>query len=295
MNKTNIISSAILLALLIGCSPSPRKLTDYVIPFLGTATLWDSVDLGYKPTHRAWGGETFPGATLPFGMVQVTPVTLFGSGSGYQYEDTVIFAFFHTSMGHWNMGHVPLLPFTGEITANNYHSTYSKDRESARPGYYQVYLERYGVNAEMTSTLRCAFHKFTYEKGGDKKLMFNLTRTNQRRAGVNDWGFNVENENTFSGYQRAGDPIYFYGVANHKITGIDTIRNEREAQQGNNRGALQRNNREALTVVNFADQKGALELKIGFSFVSVEKAKMNLEFEMLGKTFVQVKKEADET
>jgi len=75
---------AIFLALFIGCSPAPR-LTGFVNPFLGTATLWDSTDLGYTPTHRAWGAEVFPGASLPNAMVQVTLVTLFGSGSGIYY------------------------------------------------------------------------------------------------------------------------------------------------------------------------------------------------------------------
>ena len=182
MNKATLLS-ALFLALLTGCNPPP-KLTGYVNPFLGTATLWDSSDLGYKPTHRAWGAEVFPGASLPNAMVQVTPVTLFGSGSGYQYEDTVIYAFFHTSMGHWNLGHVPLLPFTGDLTAGNYQSGYSHENESAKPGYYQVYLERYGINAEMTSTLRCAYHRFTYRMGDDKKLLLNLSRTNSRRPGT---------------------------------------------------------------------------------------------------------------
>ena len=276
MFKTTFIP-AIFLALLIGCSPAPR-LTDYVNPFLGTATLWDSIDLGYKPTHRAWGAEVFPGASLPNAMVQVTPVTLFGSGSGYQYEDTVIYAFFHTSMGHWNLGHVPILPFTGEITADNYRSGYSHENESARPGYYQVFLERYGVNAEMTSTLRCACHKFTYRKGDDKKLLLNLSRTNSRRPGTR-WDFKQENENTFSGSQGTGETIYFYAVANHNIESIDSLQS----------------NREKVPIVNFADGKGALELKIGFSFVSVEKAKKNLETEMMDKSFAQVVKEADKT
>ena len=268
---------AMFLALLIGCSPAPR-LTEYVNPFLGTATLWDSTDLGYKPTHRAWGAEVFPGASLPNAMVQVTPVTLFGSGSGYQYEDTTIFAFFHTSMGHWNLGHVPILPFTGEITADNYQSGYSHENESAKPGYYQVYLKGYGINAEMTSTLRCAYHKFTYRRGDDKKLLLNLSRTNSRRPGVR-WKFRQENLNTFSGSQGTGEPIYFYAVANHNISGIDSIRN----------------NSERIIIVNFAGGKGALELKIGFSFVSVEKAKKNLEAEMMNLTFAQVLKEADKT
>jgi len=280
---------AMLLALLIGCSPAPGRLTGYVNPFIGTTTLWDSIDLGYKPSPvpefrhinnptRAWGGEAFPGATLPNAMVQVTPVTWYGSGSGYQYEDTVIYAFFHTSMGHWNLGHVPILPFTGEITADNYHSGYSHTNESARPGYYQVFLERYNVNAEMTSTLRCAYHKFTYRNGDDKKLLLNLSRTNSRRAGTR-WDFKQENENTFSGSQGSGESIYFYAAANHSIKSVDSIRN----------------NNERITIIHFADREGPVELKIGFSFVSVEKAKKNLEAEMIHKNFAQVRNEADAT
>ncbi len=277
------------LIILTCCTPAPKRLTAYVNPFIGTTTLWDSVDLGYKPSptplfrhinnpQRAWGGEAFPGATLPNAMVQVTPVTWFGSGSGYQYEDTVIYAFFHTSMGHWNLGHVPLLPFTGQITADNYHSGYNHKNESARPGYYQVFLERYHINAEMTATLRCAYHKFTYRSGDDKKLLLNLSRMNSRRAGTVS-NFQTVNDHTFAGSQGTGDAIYFYAVANHLIQDIDSLRNDRER----------------ITVIHFADQKGPLELKIGFSFVSVEKAKKNLEAEMLNKSFAQVRKEADQT
>jgi len=277
MNK-KIIIPAILLAFLISCSPAPKRLTDYANPLFGTATLWDSADLGYEPTHRAWGAEVFPGASLPNAMVQVTPVTLFGSGSGYQYEDTVIYAFFHTSMGHWNLGHVPILPFTGDITADNYRSGYSHEKESARPGYYQVFLDRYNINAEMTSTLRCAYHKFTYRSGDDKKLLINLSRTNSKRGGtVGD--FKQVNENTFSGSQGTGDAIYYYAVANHPIKSLDSTKNDRDQ----------------IIIINFADQKGPLELKIGFSFVSIEKAKKNLEAEMIHKTFAQVFDEADKT
>lgn len=280
-NKTIHFKTALLtaffMALIIGCTPAPR-LTDNVNPFLGTATLWDSADLGYKPTHRAWGAEVFPGASLPNAMVQVTPVTLFGSGAGYQYEDTVIYAFFHTSMGHWNLGHVPILPFTGEIAADNYQSGYSHGNESARPGYYQVYLDRYGINAEMTSSLRCAYHRFTYRKNDDKKLLLNLSRTNNRRPGGR-WTFKQESENAFSGSQGSGEAIYFYAVANHNIVRVDSVQN----------------NRERITIVNFSDAKGALELKIGFSFVSVDKAQKNLEAEIMNKTFDRVLDEADRT
>ena len=296
--KRNIFIPAIILVLLIGCSiatligspPASNsqafpKLTNYVNPFLGTTTLWDTVDLKYQPTRRAWGAECYPGATLPHGMVQATPVTLYGSGSGYQYEDTVIFAFFHSSKGQWGLGHVPILPFTGQITADNYHSGYSHENESAKIGYYQVFLERYGVNAEMTATLRCAYHRFTYREGDDKKLLLNLSRTNRGRTGVvwQRWTFKQENENIFSGSQGSGnEEIYFYAVANHTITSVDSIRNVTDEN-------------ECLTIVNFAEGKNPLELKIGFSYVSVEKAKKNLEAEILSKNFTQVVDEADRT
>jgi predicted alpha-1,2-mannosidase len=280
MNKFVFFSVLLLLTGLACCSPTNNttRLTDQVNPFFGTATLWDSDDLGYEPTHRAWGAEVFPGASLPNAMVQVTPVTLFGSGSGYQYEDTVIYAFFHSSMGHWNLGHVPILPFTGEITADNYHSGYNHENESARPGYYRVFLERYGINAEMTSTLRCAYHKFTYRSGDDRKLLLNLSRTNSRRPGT-PYEFRQIDRNTFSGSQGRGETIYFYAVANHDIESVDSISSDRER----------------ITLLNFSGQKDPLELKIGFSFVSVEKAKKNLETEMIDKSFAQVADEADRT
>ena len=298
MIKRSFILVAIMMAFLVGCSPTLKTLTSYVNPFNGTTTLWDSVDLGYKPSPnpefrtvltefgrrpaqgitRAWGAECYPGATLPHGMVQATPVTMYGSGSGYQYEDTVIFAFFHSSKGQWGLGHVPILPFTGNITADNYHSGYSHENESAKPGYYQVFLERYGINTEMTTTLRCAYYKFTYRTGDEKKLLLNLSRMNSMRAGTS-WSFKQENENSFSGSQGTGDAIYFYATANHNIKNIDSLGNDRNK----------------ITIVNFSDRKGSLELKIGFSFVSTEKAKKNLEVEMINKNFEEVVNEADET
>ena len=103
-------------AFAVGCAPAQKPLTDYVNPMLGTATLWDSVDLGFKPTKRTWGAEVFPGSSLPNAMVQVSPVTKFHSGAGYQYEDSVIYGFTHTNKGHWNLCHIPLLPVTGTPT-----------------------------------------------------------------------------------------------------------------------------------------------------------------------------------
>lgn len=276
MNKFNLIIISLLLVA-TGCAQRQQiRYTDYVNPFLGTATLWDSIDLGYKPTRRTWGAEVFPGSSLPNAMVQVSPVTLFRSGSGYQYEDTVIYAFTHTNKGHWNLCHIPILPATGNFTADDYCSTYSHNNESAHPGYYQVFLQRYGINAEMTSTLRCAYHRFTFEAGKDKKLIVDLSTSNER---IKDWQITQESENVFSGFQENSEKMYFYAVSNHVIKNIDSIRGESKS----------------LSIINFANSKEPLELKIGFSFVSIKNAKENLEKEIGNKDFAEIRNEATET
>ncbi|MDQ6903028.1 MAG: GH92 family glycosyl hydrolase [Bacteroidota bacterium] len=270
------ILSIILFLFVLSDVQAQKSLTDYVNPFLGTATLWDSIDIGYKPTHRTWGGEAFPGSSLPNAMVQLTPVTQFHSGSGYQYEDTVIYGFAHTSKGHWNLCNIPLMPATGNINPDDYKSDYSHKNESAHPGYYQVYLEKYGVNAELTSTLRCAFHKYTFMQGEPEKVIADLSMSNER---VKSWDIHKENENVFTGFQQAGEKMYFYAVANQKIKGIDSLKGDKKI----------------IPVVNFISTGKPLELQIGFSFVSIQNAKENLQKEMLGKSFTQVRKEATAT
>jgi putative alpha-1,2-mannosidase len=129
---------------------------------------------------RVWAGLVYPGAALPNAMVQLSPITEFGSGAGYEYEDTVIYAFTHTNKGHWNVCHIPFLPVCGEVSARAFGSRFSHAYESARPGYYQVLLERYAINAELTTTLRCGYHKYTYADNRDKKLIVNLAVSHER-------------------------------------------------------------------------------------------------------------------
>lgn len=262
---------------LVSCSKPlvNQHLTDYVNPFIGTTTLWDSTDLGFQPTRRAWGAEAYPGATLPNSMVQVTPVTQWRSGSGYQYEDTVIYAFAHTSKGHWNLCYAPFIGVSGQVNPSNYSSVYTHEKESAAPGYYQVYLDKYDINAEVTSTLRCAFHKYTFKSGADKKLLADLDRSNEHVHGNK---IEQEGEYAFSGYQQTGRTFYFYAVSNHKIKDIAAVKD----------------NDKKVDIVQYINEEDndVLEVKIGFSYVSVENAKMNLRAEMLSKEFAQVRSEA---
>lgn len=269
------ILTAFLFLLSAGELLAQKSPVNYVNPLLGTATLWDKKEIGFTPTHRTWGAEVFPGSSVPNAMVQLTPVTQFHSGSGYQYEDTVIYGFAHTSKGHWNLCHVPLMPATGQVDPDNYKSGYKHTNESAHPGYYQVYLERYGINAELTSTLRCAFHKYTFKPGAQQELIANLNLSNER---VRNWDIRQKNANVFTGFQQAGEKIYFYAVSNHKINRIDTLKGTKP-----------------VPVISFVNKDNPLELQIGFSFVSIKNAKENLEKEMLGKSFEQVRSEATAT
>ncbi len=261
----------------VPASPLRRSLTSYANTLLGTATLWTPEDLGftYLSDKRPWGGETFPGATTPNGMVQLSPVTKYGSGGGYQYEDRNIYGFAHTAMGHWNLLNVPMMPVTkaGFYRADSYASHYSHERETARPGYYQVYLERYGVNAELTVTPRCGYHRYTFRPEDEKRLLVDITRANgrPRRTEVTRAG-----QRAFRGRQ---DGVFFYAVTNFDI---DEVREERGF------GA-------PVSVVTFKDSEGPtpLEVKVGLSFTSPENARLNLEAELAGKSFQEVRREAD--
>ena len=256
-------------------------LTNKVNPLVGTSTLWTPEDLGYTRTEtkRAWGAESFPGSALPNAMVQATPVTMYHTGSGYQYEDHQIYGIAHTSKGHWNLLHVPILPVTdeGKWRPSNYCSWFSHSNESAHPGYYQVYLERYKINAEVTSTLRCAYHRYTFPQV-EKKLLVDITHSN---AHPRNYEVKQAGKNAFEGYQDGEGRIYFYAVTNYDIDRVDYVTEFRDK----------------VSMVTFKNSRDSepLEVRIGFSFVSVENAKLNLETELLssGKGFDQVRSDAD--
>jgi len=257
-----------------------ESLTKYVNPLLGTATLWNEDDLHYVRQRKArtWGGETFPGTSVPNAMVQLSPVTQYRSGSGYQYEDKTICGFTHTNKGHWNLLHVPFMPVSGRrrINADDFASHFSHDREEAHPGYYRVHLDDYDIDVELTSTLRCGLHRYTYNRGDERRVIADLTRSNNN---VSAWNIEKAGEKAFQGYQQTGEgKIFFYAVCSAAIENIGNI-------QGQKHG---------VSVIEFA--KGGAEtvvMKVGFSFVSVEGAKANLEAEVGAKDFDEVRSAAN--
>ena len=136
---------------------------DFVDPFIGTDGR----------------GHTFPGACLPFGMVQLSPDT--GSTKengfiGYQYSDNTLYGFSHThlsgsSLEDQDYGDILLMPTVGRInlkpgssenTESGYISKFSHENEEASPGYYRVWLEDYGIDVQLTATLRAGFHRYIF-------------------------------------------------------------------------------------------------------------------------------------
>lgn len=270
-----------------------QNVTQYVNPLMGTTTLWTPEDLGYIRTveKRPWGAETYPGAALPNAMVQLTPVTMYRSGSGYQYEDEFIYGFAHTSKGHWNLLHLPILPVTAEGNPSpaSYRSLFRHTEEEAHPGFYRVLLDRYHVNAELTSTLRCGFHRYTYPEGSHRQILVDIARSNNNPR---HWELKQTGARSFEGFQDGEGRIYFHAELSEDIASIAPLPTPAMAE-GQRRGGewMQRVPNVVTLKEPCANRK--VELRIGFSFVSVENAKQNLQAELTGKTFDEVRGDAE--
>lgn len=265
----------IVIMLLAVTTARSQSYTKYVNTFIGTAPLTDPKILGYELPKgwRSWAGLTFPGSSLPNAMVQLSPMTEYGSGAGYEYEDSVIYGFTHTNKGHWNLCNIPILPLSNP--GEKFGSRFSHKKESAAPGFYQVYLDDYNVNVNLTSTLRCGYHQYTYKNNTGRQILFDLARANNR---ISNWSIEQVGNNVLQGYQQAGEKIYFYAVLN---TDIEKLEKKEEGR------------RSGFAIAHLANgQAGTVELRIGLSFVSIENAKQNLQQEIGSKSFSQIRNEA---
>lgn len=144
-----------------------QNYSQYVNPFIGTG--------GH--------GHTYPGATLPFGMVQLSPDTRIDNSwdgcSGYHYSDSVIYGFSHTHLngtGVSDYGDIMLMPTMGvnSFDPREYSSGFSHERESASAGYYSVHLNKYDIDVELTASTRVGFHKYTFNKSGNANILLDL-------------------------------------------------------------------------------------------------------------------------
>ncbi len=145
----------------------------------GVASPVDSVN---PLVGTAEHGHTYPGATVPFGMVQVspdTPLQGWDGSSGYHYSDNRIRGFSHTHLsgtGVGGLGDILLMPNVGEVALDrdSYSSSFSHQQETASPGYYKVFLQEPKVTAELSATARCGFHRYTFPASGNSHIVLDL-------------------------------------------------------------------------------------------------------------------------
>jgi predicted alpha-1,2-mannosidase len=266
----------VVLACYISNAQSTKRFITYVNPFIGTAPLTDSAILGYNLPKgwRSWAGLVFPGSSLPNAMVQLSPMTEYGSGAGYEYEDDIIYSFTHTNKGHWNLCNIPVLPVSDATdTATRFFSHFSHKNEKASPAFYQVYLQDYNIQVSLTSTLRCGYHRYEFKNNTNRKILFDLAKANNK---VSDWKIEQEGTAAVKGYQQVGkEKIYFYAVINQPIKQLE------KKAEGENNGY-------ALVHIGNGNSK-PVELKIALSFVSTNNARVNLEQETGNKSFGQIR------
>ena len=173
-------------------------------------------------------GHTFPGACVPFGLVQLSPDTdtiphnvdgkyqprAYEYCAGYQHKDSSIVGFSHTHFsgtGHSDLGDILIMPATGELKLNpgradtpdeGYRSRFSHETEVARPGYYEVELTDYGIKAQLTATQRVGIHKYTFPDGADGRIILDLVHGIYNYDGKTLWAnIRVENDTLLTGYR----------------------------------------------------------------------------------------------
>ena len=251
------------------------EITKYVNPFIGTG----AIDGGLS-------GNNYPGATSPFGMIQLSPDTSeapnWGDASGYDYNRNTIFGFSHTRLsgtGASDLIDITLMPTSSGRTS----SAFTHDEEKARPGYYQVMLKDEGINAELTTTQRNGIHRYQYPAGKDAEIILDMDHS----ADKGSWGrriinsqIRILNDHAVEGYRIITGwaklrKIYFYMEFSSPIL-TSTLRDGGRVHE--NTAVINGTNLHGC--FRFGQLNGKpLTCKVALSSVSMENARQNMEQE----------------
>lgn len=290
--KTKLfLLSVAVMGLATSCQQKPESqlLADevqYVDPFIGTG----------------FHGHTFPGVTRPYAMVQLSPDThIMGwdASSGYHYDDHQIYGFSHTHLsgtGIGDLGDVLLLPFSGGDSIKPV-ATFKKETEKATPGYYAVRLENLGVNVELTSTDRVGFHRYTFDNPKDRRVMLDLGHVLQPNWGhklvSND--YQLVNDSTVEGTYKTQGWAHFHSVS-YRVTFSEPMTKIYQYIDGKMRSDslfLKLHSEKDLKFhYRFKESDKPLLVKVALSPVDVEGAEKNMEAELPGWDFDQVRAES---
>jgi len=279
MKRRQIYTSIILLTIMMGWQniSFAQSSLKYVNPFIGTEAT----------------GHTYPGATVPFGMVQLSPETgnyNWAYCSGYRYTDKEIHGFSHTHLngtGAMDLGDILIFPYQN-LSAKGYKSGFSKSSEKASPGYYEVNLSDDNIKAELTAAPHTGVHRYTFNKTGSAYLLVDLQhglvdKEKELAGRVLESKVNIVSKTEITGYIRSkrwvDKKIFFVLQTAKPFISASYADGDRKRQ----------------IILNFASEKGAsVEMKVAVSAVSIEGARKNLS-ETAGKNFNAVLADAQNT
>lgn len=265
-------------AVLQAAKEEKKDYTRYVNPLVGTD----------------FTGHTFPGAAYPFGMVQLSPDTGLRGWevcSGYHYSHGSIYGFTHTHLSgtgcedYCDILLMPVSSYCGPIDGACYRSEFRHDRETASPGYYRVFLDRWGIQAELTAGRRVGMHRYRFPRDEEHQVVIDLTH----RDLLLDGELEIVNGHTVAGFRRSkqwaqDQQLYFYVEFSEPFCGTCLEKSATEAGDKNTKVLLTFDTGRRRTVL----------AKIGLSSVSVENARRNLRAEVEGWEFDKLRKRTRE-
>ena len=272
------------LFLLISISTFGQNLHQHVNPMIGTG--------GH--------GHTYPGATVPFGMVQLSPDTRIDGSwdgcSGYHYDDNTIYGFSHTHLngtGCTDYGDIMLMPTMGEPTLNpkEYSSTFSHAKEKATAGFYSVKLDKHNIDVTLTSSTRVGFHQYTFNNSGKANIILDLNHRDKLLQGE----VRIVNSKTIEILRRseawAKDQYVFARIEFSQPMQINKIRNN-NAAQATSTDKLFTGTQLALSFSKSVSKGDKIWVKVALSPTGHEGAKLNMS-EISGWNFNKVKEDAE--
>ena len=274
-------------------------------------------------------GHAFPGAVVPFGMIQLSPDTriqprkqAYGWAAGYRHDDTSIVGFSHTHFsgtGHSDLGDVLVMPVSGEVRldrgdadvpGSEYTSRFRHDSEQAEPGYYAVTLEDYGVRAELTASARVGMHRYRFPKGKPAHLLVDLRTSMYDYPGKVLWSrLRLRDDGTVTGFRetrgwapgrqvyvaiRFSEPLASHGF--HDTEQDVAYKGFPPPSESDPTLRAQIEGRQLIASFDFGDDlTRPLMVKVAISPVSEESAIANLDAEVPGWDFDKVRADARAT
>jgi putative alpha-1,2-mannosidase len=279
LSRFLLLPCFILIFSLSSSAQRKKDFTRFVDPFIGTG--------GH--------GHTYPGAVVPFGMVQLSPdtrLTGWDGCSGYYYTDTVVYGFSHTHLSGTGIADycdVLFMPTTGDPKFKNteYMSGFKKKNEVATPGYYKTHLDKYNIDVELTASTRVGVHRYSFPNTKEANIIIDL----QHRDEVLDSWIEVVNDHEIRGFRRSrswanDQSLYFYAkfskpFKTYGIASDDQLQEGKSKLQGKN----------IKMYIRF-DNPGEVISKVGISSVSTDGALKNLDTEVPDFDFRKVQRDA---